>query len=105
MKDILHLGLDVGSTTVKLIIINKNNKILYTKYQRHFSDIRNTIINLIEESYENYKSNDIKIMVTGSGGISVANWINVTFIQEVIAGAEAVEKLIPETDVAIELGG
>jgi len=105
MKEILHLGLDVGSTTVKLVVLNNNGKILYSKYERHFSDIKNTIVKLLDEAYSIYKDVEITIMVTGSGGLSVSKWLDITFIQEVISCTNAIEKLIPETDVAIELGG
>ncbi|MFT8315927.1 MAG: acyl-CoA dehydratase activase-related protein [Clostridium sp.] len=105
MREILHLGLDVGSTTVKLVVLNDNNKIVYSKYERHFSDIKNTIVKLLDEAYEIYKENEITIMVTGSGGLSVSKWLDIPFIQEVISCTNTIEKLIPETDVAIELGG
>jgi predicted CoA-substrate-specific enzyme activase len=105
MREILKLGLDVGSTTVKLVILNSNNHIVFSKYERHFSDIKKTIVELIDEAYDEFKDSEIKIMITGSGGLSVSKWLNVSFIQEVIACTNTVEKLIPETDVAIELGG
>lgn len=105
MKEILHLGLDVGSTTVKLVVLNNNGKILYSKYERHFSDIKNTIVKLLDEAYSRYKDDEITIMVTGSGGLSVSKWLDIPFIQEVISCTNAIEKLIPQTDVAIELGG
>ncbi len=105
MREVLKLGLDVGSTTVKIVLLNSKNEMIFSKYERHFSDIKNTIVNLIDEAYSKFKDNQIAVMVTGSGGLSVAKWLNVTFIQEVIACTNTVEKLIPETDVAIELGG
>lgn len=105
MREILNLGLDVGSTTVKLVILNDKNKILFSKYERHFSDIKKKIVELIDEAYIEFKDSDIKVMITGSGGLSVSKWLDVSFIQEVIACTNTVEKLIPETDVAIELGG
>lgn len=105
MKKLLHLGLDVGSTTVKLVVLDKNDKIVYQKYQRHFSDIKKTIFNIVSEAYEGFKNDDITITVTGSGGISVSKWLDLHFIQEVIASAKAIEYYIPRTDVVIELGG
>lgn len=101
----MNLGLDVGSTTVKLIVIDHNDKILYSRYERHFSDIRNTLVNLISEAYEIFKEDDITVMVTGSGGMSVSQWLGIPFIQEVIAGTKTIERFIPRTNVAIELGG
>ena len=105
MRKIMHLGLDVGSTTVKLVVLNEENEIIYGKYERHFSDIKNTIVKLLDVAYDTFKDGEITVMVTGSGGMSVSKWLNIPFIQEVIACTDTIEKFIPETDVAIELGG
>lgn len=105
MKKLLSFGLDVGSTTVKLVALDQNNKILYGNYKRHFSDIKNTIISLIEEAYTKFRNDSITIMITGSGGLAVSKWLDVPFIQEVIASTKTVEEFIPSADVAIELGG
>ena len=83
MKKRLYFGLDVGSTTVKLVVLDINNNLIYGKYKRHFSDIKNTIINLMEEAYLEFKDCNISIMITGSGGLAVSKWLNVAFIQEV----------------------
>lgn len=99
------IGLDIGSTTVKLVIIDNENNIIHSKYQRHFSDIKSTIIDLINDGYECIGDINCKISVTGSGGLSVSKWLDINFIQEVIACSKTVEVLIPETDVVIELGG
>ena len=101
----LRMGLDVGSTTVKVVVIDLHKNIIFKEYRRHFSDIRSTIINLINESYEVLGDSEISISITGSGGLSVSKWLNVEFVQEVIACTKTVEDLIPQTDVAIELGG
>ena len=105
MKKLLHLGLDVGSTTVKIVVLDKSDNVLYSKYERHYSDIRKTIFELVSETYENFKDNDITVMITGSGGLSASQWLEVPFIQEVVASTKAIENFIPNTDVAIELGG
>ena len=105
MNKLLHLGIDVGSTTVKLVVLDNRNTLLYSRYQRHFSDIRKTAASLIEEAYSKFKGYDITAMVTGSGGISISRFLKIPFIQEVIASTRAIQKLYPETDVAIELGG
>ncbi len=105
MKKLLHLGLDVGSTTVKVVVLDKNSKVIYKKYQRHFSDIKKTIFNILSEAYENFENDEITATVTGSGGISVSQWLSLPFIQEVIASTKAIETFIPQTDVVIELGG
>ena len=99
------IGLDIGSTTVKLAVLNDENNLTYSKYQRHFSDIRSTIIDLIKESYEVLGDINCKISITGSGGMSVSKWLEIGFVQEVIACSKTVETLIPQTDVVIELGG
>ncbi|PYG87425.1 putative CoA-substrate-specific enzyme activase [Ruminiclostridium sufflavum DSM 19573] len=105
MKKCYHVGLDVGSTTVKIVVIDNNNIILYSKYQRHYSDIRKTIFEVMDETCSRFYQDECTVMITGSGGLSVSQWLRLDFIQEVIAGSEAVQKLIPKTDVAIELGG
>ena len=105
MKKLLHLGLDVGSTTVKLVVLDRNGNIIYSRYQRHFSDIRKTIFELVEKTCEEFIEEDATVTLTGSGGISVAQWLDLPFVQEVIAGTGAIRSLIPETDVAVELGG
>jgi predicted CoA-substrate-specific enzyme activase len=99
------IGLDIGSTTVKLVVLTNENTLIYSKYKRHFSDIRSTIINLIKECYEVLGDINCKINITGSGGLSVSKWLNLSFVQEVIACSKTVETIIPETDVVIELGG
>ncbi|GCD11093.1 2-hydroxyacyl-CoA dehydratase [Clostridium tagluense] len=105
MKKILNVGLDVGSTTVKIVVLNQQEKIIYSKYQRHFSDIKSTIADMLYEAYNNFKDCNITIMVTGSGGLALSKWLNIKFIQEVVASTYAIENIIPRTNVAIELGG
>ncbi|MBY0754924.1 2-hydroxyacyl-CoA dehydratase [Clostridium sardiniense] len=99
------LGLDVGSTTVKLVMLNSSDAIVYSEYRRHYSDIKNTIIGLMKECYEKIGNRKVTVTITGSGGLSVSEWLNVKFVQEVIACTETIENIIPQTDVAIELGG
>jgi len=99
------MGLDVGSTTVKLVILDKKFNILYKTYRRHFSDVRKTVKDVINEVYDDFKYDTVTVNVTGSGGLSVHKFLDIDFIQEVVAGREAISCFIPETDVAIELGG
>lgn len=99
------MGLDVGSTTVKLVLLNGNNDIIHSEYRRHFSDIKSTIIGLMKECYEKIGNRKVTVTITGSGGLSVSKWLDVKFVQEVIACTETIENIIPQTDVAIELGG
>ena len=101
----LRIGLDVGSTTVKIIIFGEDGSILFGKYRRHYSDIRRTICDVLEEALTPYAQETCYFAVTGSGGMLVAEWLGLRFVQEVAALGRSVEKLIPRTDVAIELGG
>ncbi len=104
MKKVLNVGLDVGSTTVKMVILDEDN-IIYKKYLRHFSDIKNTVLSLFEDAKSVMERNLMTIMVTGSGGFNISQKLQVPFIQEVMACISAVKRLIPNADVAIELGG
>lgn len=100
-----RLGIDIGSTTVKLAALNDNNQLVYSEYRRHLSDIKSTVIGLIKECYHSLGDVSMRLSITGSGGLSVSKWMNINFVQEVIACQKAVETLIPQTDVVIELGG
>ena len=104
-ENILHVGLDVGSTTVKIIVMNNNEEIIYKDYQRHYSDTKNTVCSVLENLNFKYPNSKFTIALTGSGALSVAKFLGVKFIQEVVACKRAVEKYIPQTDVVIELGG
>lgn len=101
----LYLGLDVGSTTVKLVVLNSSYELIYSIYKRHYSDVRNGVKKVIMEAYKRFKNERITIMVTGSGGLSVKEWLQIAFIQEVVASTTGIRKFIPKTHVAIELGG
>lgn len=105
MKRSLHLGLDVGSTTVKLVLIDNNGQILYSNYRRHYSDVESSVEAILAEAYKEFGEIEATMAVTGSGGLMVHKWLDIPFVQEVIACSMAVEELIPEADVAIELGG
>ncbi len=100
-----RVGLDIGSTTVKVAVIGDDGELLYSQYKRHFSDIRKTVSEIIAEAGAQLAGERVMIAVTGSGGISVSKWLGIPFVQEVAAGTNAIRKLIPQTDVAIELGG
>ena len=105
MENILHVGLDVGSTTVKIVVIDSNNKEIYSDYTRHFSDTKNTVCKVLENLAERFPDSKFTIALTGSGAMSAATFLGLPFIQEVVACKRAVEKFIPQTDVVIELGG
>lgn len=104
-KIVMRLGVDVGSTTVKLILLDDNAKVVYSKYQRHMSNVFETVAELLGEMYGKVGNISFRPVITGSGGLSLAKVLGIPFEQEVITCSAAVETLIPETDVAIELGG
>lgn len=104
MSNILHVGLDVGSTTVKIIVMDENLETIYTDYKRHFSDTKNTVCEFLENLYLQFPGNTYTIALTGSGAMSAADFLGLPFIQEVVSCKRAVEKYIPDTDVVIELG-
>lgn len=99
------LGIDIGSTTVKAALLNDKNEMVYNEYQRHLSDIKHSALDLIRKCYENVGDAMVRCCITGSGGLSLSEWIHINFVQEVIACSKAVETFIPQTNVVIELGG
>lgn len=105
MDKVVHMGIDIGSTTVKLVILNEKSEVVFWQYQRHYSDIKESVISLITKAYEDFGDYDITLSITGSGGIAIAEHLQVGFVQEVIAGTKAIKTFFPETDVVIELGG
>ena len=101
----MKLGIDIGSTTVKLVLTEDSGDIIYSRYERHMSDVFEKVRELIQDLYDKYGDITLRPVITGSGGLSLATVLGIPFEQEVIACSRAVETLIPETDVAIELGG
>ena len=99
------LGIDIGSTTVKIAILDEAHNILFSDYKRHFANIRQTLSALLQESYSQLGNLILHPIITGSGGLTLANHLQVPFVQEVISVATALKELAPKTDVAIELGG
>ena len=102
----LHtLGIDIGSTTVKIAVLNEQNELLFSDYERHFANIQETLSDLLGRAV--YKLGSIRVcpVITGSGGLTLAKHLGVPFVQEVIAVSTALQDYAPQTDVAIELGG
>ena len=104
-NNVLHVGLDVGSTTVKIVVMDSDLNTIYKNYQRHFSDTKNTLCQVLENLIKTFPENSYTIALTGSGAMSASKFLGVEFIQEVVSCKRAVEKYIPQTDVVIELGG
>ena len=99
------LGIDIGSTTVKIAILDDAHKLLFSDYERHYANIKETLASLLKKAYEKLGNLTIHPMITGSGGLTLANHLEVPFTQEVIAVATSLKEIAPKTDVAIELGG
>ncbi len=98
-------GIDIGSTTVKLVILDEKDDLLYGKYRRHQADTQATLAQLLKEAEDAVGTCDLQVKITGSGSINLAKALGIDFIQEVVAVATALQKTAPQTDVAIELGG
>ena len=99
------LGIDIGSTTVKIAILDENNEILFSDYKRHFANIQETLAELLKDAKDKLGEVTLSPMITGSGGLALSEHLNVPFVQEVVAVSTALEDYAPQTDVAIELGG
>lgn len=99
------LGIDIGSTTVKIAVLDEDNNLLFSDYQRHYAEIQETCGRLIEEAYEKLGDLEVSPAITGSGGLTLAKHLSVPFVQEVIAVSTCLKAQCPLTDVAIELGG
>lgn len=105
LNELHTLGIDIGSTTVKIAILNNENEVLFSDYERHFANIQETLSDLLGRAL--YKLGPIQVspVITGSGGLTLAKHLGVPFVQEVIAVSTALQDYAPQTDVAIELGG
>ncbi len=105
-KQNLHrLGIDIGSTTVKIAILNQENEMVFADYERHFANIRETLSDLLSKAHDALGNIFLSPVITGSGGLTLAKHLEIPFVQEVIAVSSALQDYAPQTDVAIELGG
>ncbi|WP_195251732.1 acyl-CoA dehydratase activase-related protein [Romboutsia sp. 1001713B170207_170306_H8] len=104
MNNVYNIGIDVGSTTVKVVVL-KNRDIIYKEYTRHYSDVKKSVRKVINNIYDELGNIRARILMTGSVGINIAKEIKIEFVQEVIASTKAIETFNPEADVVIELGG
>ncbi|SDD87702.1 2-hydroxyacyl-CoA dehydratase [Sporomusa acidovorans] len=101
----LRVGLDIGSTTIKMIVLNENNDMVFHQYARHLSNITATLRSMIAKAQDVLYQKFLSVMVTGSAGISISQDYKLSFIQEVVACSHAIKAILPATDTAIELGG
>nr|WP_195455360.1 2-hydroxyacyl-CoA dehydratase [Ruminococcus sp. 1001713B170207_170306_F5] len=99
------LGIDIGSTTVKIAILDENDNLVFSDYKRHFANIQETLADLLQKAENQLGELTLCPVITGSGGLTLANHLEIPFVQEVIAVSTSLQKLAPKTDVAIELGG
>lgn len=104
MAELLDLGLDIGSTTVKAVVL-RDEQAVFTDYRRHNADVRGELKVLLGEIANRFPTTGFRVAVTGSGGLTVAQLMDVDFVQEVIASTTAIQRSHPEADVVIELGG
>ncbi|MBQ9375099.1 MAG: 2-hydroxyacyl-CoA dehydratase [Ruminococcus sp.] len=104
MNKLYSLGIDVGSTTVKTVILDGED-IVYNKYERHFSKVRETVGEQLKIIRDKFKGDKFKIAITGSAGLGIAEACGITFVQEVFSAFIAVNKQYPDADVVVELGG
>ena len=105
MINIGRLGIDIGSTTVKIVIIDDEGSILFSDYERHFANIQETLASLIKKAQELLGDINVSPVITGSGGLTLSKHLDITFVQEVVAVSTSLQDFAPQTDVAIELGG
>ena len=99
------LGIDIGSTTVKIAILDPSCKIMFADYRRHHADIQGTLRALVQDALAQLGDITVHPVITGSGGLTLATHLQVPFVQEVVSVSTALERIAPKTDVAIELGG
>ena len=105
MESILKVGIDIGSTTIKIVVLDKEKKILYKNYARHFSEIGEALHENLSALKHIVGEKSFSFALTGSAGMGIAQRIGLPFVQEVIACASAVKAIIPATDTVVELGG
>ena len=101
----LRIGIDIGSTTVKVVVLDEQNKLLFRSYERHYSKARERACETLRSIREKLSGRDVKLVITGSAGLGVAKTSGIDFVQEVYATAAAVREYYPDTDAVIELGG
>ncbi len=104
MDKSLSMGLDVGSTTVKAVVLD-GRRIVFSDYRRHNADVRGELRSLLLDIRDEFPDDTLRVAMTGSGGLGVARMMGVQFIQEVVASTAAIERVNPDADVVIELGG
>ena len=101
----MRIGIDIGSTTVKVVVLDDSDRTIFKTYERHMSKVREKTAEMLERLTDTLGGQEVQVAITGSAGLGVANASGIAFVQEVFATAGAVERFIPDTDVVVELGG
>lgn len=99
------LGIDIGSTTVKIAILDEAHSVLFSDYERHYANIQETVALLLSRAHEKLGELSLSPVITGSGGLTLSKHLDIPFVQEVVAVSTSLQDYAPQTDVAIELGG
>jgi predicted CoA-substrate-specific enzyme activase len=102
---LLHVGLDIGSTTAKAVVLDEDDRLIHSSYRRHYADIRATAGGIMEELRHNYGDAKVTLALAGSGALAIAEGMSVPFAQELVACRASVERYLKGVDVSIELGG
>ncbi len=105
MKNLFHIGIDIGSTTIKTVVLNSKENIIYSRYERHYADIKKKLREILQGAYNLLRNSQLTVTITGSAGMGIANTLDIPFTQEVVASSKAIKTYYPQTDVVIELGG
>ena len=100
-----YMGIDVGSTTVKVCVLSEELEILYTSYERHFAKVKECVLNQLSVVEQKFGAGDYAVSITGSAGLGLAERSGLNFVQEVQAAFTAIRKYYPDADAAVELGG
>ncbi len=104
-QNLYKLGIDIGSTTVKVALLDMDDQLIFSDYERHYANIQETLSSLLQKAHDIVGDCTVTPMITGSGGLTLAKHLDVPFVQEVISVSTALSFYAPQTDVAIELGG
>ena len=105
MNPVLHVGIDIGSTTIKAAVLSPCKELLWGTYVRHMSEIKKAVLSTLDEIQKRFPGHRITAAISGSGGMGLASRFQIPFYQEILAETKAVRTFIPDADVIIELGG
>ncbi len=105
MNPVLHVGIDIGSTTIKAAVLSPCKELLWGTYVRHMSEIKKAVLSTLDEIQKRFPGHRITAAISGNGGMGLASRFQIPFYQEILAETKAVRTFIPDADVIIELGG